>query len=443
MTRLRWIAIVYVVVGTYISSGFLKINLNEIALYLIATLLSLYNIVILLLLNHFKKADEIKSYQAVKRIVNLQISIDLILLTILLHFSGGIENPLVFYFIFHMIIASILLSTRDSYLQATFAVLLFSLLVLLEYEKIIKHYCLTGFVPVCLNNDKIYVLGTLFIFITALYITVYMANYISIKLKQAEQAYRQANIELEKKDQIKDEYVLRVTHDIKGHLSTIQGCLGIVRSKLGVKPANQDEDFIFRAHKRTSELNKFVKTLLRLTQIRLSNEFEMDFFSLRDVLQNAINSVKNKAQDKSIALNYMVDTSVDKIYGDSISIEEMITNLLLNAVKYTEEKGTVQLYAEDHKDCVLIDISDTGIGIPLEEQRKIFDEFYRASNAKACESDGTGLGLSIVKHIIERHGGDIQVESIQDHGTTFKIRLPVSRAYMKPLSKEQLELSIL
>ncbi|MEJ2649432.1 MAG: hypothetical protein P8016_13615, partial [Sedimentisphaerales bacterium] len=163
MTRLRWIAIVYVVVGTYISSGFLKINLNEIALYLIATLLSLYNIVILLLLNHFKKADEIKSYQAVKRIVNLQISIDLILLTILLHFSGGIENPLVFYFIFHMIIASILLSTRDSYLQATFAVLLFSLLVLLEYEKIIKHYCLTGFVPVCLNNDKIYVLGTLFI----------------------------------------------------------------------------------------------------------------------------------------------------------------------------------------------------------------------------------------------------------------------------------------
>ena len=343
-----------------------------------------------------------------------------------------------------MIIASILLSTRESYLQATFAVVLFSFLVLLEYKHIIlHHYCLTGFVPVCLNNDKIYVFGTLFIFITALYITVYMANYISIRLKQAEQAYRQANIKLEKKDQIKDEYVLRVTHDIKGHLSTIQGCLGIVVSKFVGKPSNQDEDFIFRAHRRTSELNKFIKTLLRLTQIRLSNKFEMDFFPLKDVLQNAIESVKSKAEDKSIILNHMVDSSVDKIYGDSVSIEEMITNLLLNAVKYTRKGGTVQLYAESHKDCVLIDISDTGIGIPAEEQSRIFDEFYRASNAKACESDGTGLGLSIVKHIIERHGGDIQVESIQDHGTTFKIRLPIGKVHVKSVSGEPLELSIL
>ena len=270
-----------------------------------------------------------------------------------------------------------------------------------------------------------------------------MANYISIRLKQAEHAYRQANIELEKKDQIKDEYVLRVTHDIKGHLSTIQGCLGIVVSKFVGKPSNQDEDFILRAHKRTSELNKFIKTLLRLTQIRLSNKFEMDFFSLRDVLQNAVDSVKNKAKDKSIILNYMVDPSIDKIYGDSISIEEMITNMLLNSIKYTKEEGTIQLYTEKHEDNVLIDISDTGIGIPQEEQSKIFDEFFRASNARACENDGTGLGLSIVKHIIERHGGDIQVESIQGHGTTFKIRLPISKTYMKSLSKEPLELSIL
>ena len=443
LTKLRWIAIVYVAVGTYISSNFLNINLNENALYLIAALLTLYNIAILLLLNHFEKAEIIKSYKAVKRIINLQICIDLVLLTILLHFSGGIENPLVFYFIFHMIIASILLSTHESYLQATFAVVLFSFLVLLEYKKIIPHYCLTGFVPVCLNNDKIYVFGTLFIFITSLYITVYMTNYISIRLKQAEHAYRQANIMLQKKDQIKDEYVLRVTHDIKGHLSTIQGCLGIVVSKFGVKPTNQDEDFISRAHKRTTELNKFIKTLLRLTQIRLSNKFEMNFFSLRDVLQNAIESVKNKAEDKSIILNYMVDSSVDKIYGDSVSIEEMIMNLLLNAVKYTEKGGTVQLYAENHKDCVLIDISDTGIGIPLEEQSKIFHEFYRASNARACESDGTGLGLSIVKHIIERHGGDIQVESIPDHGTTFKIRLPIGKTKIKSVSEEILELSII
>ena len=139
----------------------------------------------------------------------------------------------------------------------------------------------------------------------------------------------------------------------------------------------------------------------------------------------------------------MIDPSVGKIYGDSVSIEEMITNLLLNAIKYTGKGGTVQLYAEKHDENILVDISDTGIGIPKEEQIKIFDEFYRASNAKSFESDGTGLGLSIVKHIIDRHGGDIHVESIKDHGTTFKIRLPIAKAYKKSMSEEPLELSIL
>jgi len=122
LTKLRWIAIVYVAIGTHISSDYLKINMNEISLYLIAALLTIYNIVILLLLHHYKKFEKSKSSRAVKRIINLQICMDLILLTVLLHFSGGIENPLVFYFIFHMIISSILLPAHESYLQATFAV---------------------------------------------------------------------------------------------------------------------------------------------------------------------------------------------------------------------------------------------------------------------------------------------------------------------------------
>ena len=436
LTKLRWIAIVYVVVGTYISSNILAISLNEIALYIIAALLTFYNIAILILLNHFSKVNQKISYKAVKRIINLQICIDLFLLTVILHFSGGIENPLVFYFIFHMIIASILLSTRESYLQATFAVLLFSLLILLEHKGFLTHYCLTGFVPFCLQQDQIYVLGTLFVFVTALYLTVYMTNYISVRLKRAEHAYRQANVMLQEKDRIKDEYVLRVTHDIKGHLSTIQGCLGIIVNKLTGQPDDQKADLIKRAHRRSVELSNFVKALLRLTQMRLHNNFEMEFFSLRDVLLDAVNSVKNKANDKFITLNCNIDSSVDNIFGDKFSIEEMITNLLLNAIKYTKAGGTVELLAKNRENEVLIDISDTGIGIPPDEQDRIFDEFYRAANAKAVENDGTGLGLSIVKHIIERHGGSIRVESEQGHGTTFRLRIPLGCLKSNEISKD-------
>jgi signal transduction histidine kinase len=421
---LRWIAIVCVVAGTYLSSEILGIELQEFALYGIGMLLAVYNVIVLLLLKRFTKNDHDVPCPAVKKIINLQILADLSILALLLHFSGGIENPFVCYFIFHMIIASILLSVRESYLHATFAVLLFGLLVLLEYLQLIGHYCLKGFVIRCLHRDGLYVLGRFFVFATALYLVVYMASYIAVRLKRAEQAYREANTLLEKKDRIKDEYVLRVTHDIKGHLASIESCLSVVARRLVGPLGEQQADFIDRAHKRTKKVTHFVRTLLRLTKMRLDDKFETDVFSLRETIYSTIASVKNKAEDKSLALNCSVEESVDKIVGNQFSIEEMFSNLLLNAIKYTPEKGEINLSIKNGDDFVEVVVSDTGIGIPEEDVPRIFNEFYRADNARKVQREGTGLGLSIVRQIVDRHGGKISVESKQDQGTTFSLTLP-------------------
>ncbi len=554
LIKLRWIAIVCVGIGTYFSSNILAIELQDLALYSIAVLLALYNMTVLLLLNHITKVNRDISESAVKKIINFQICADLVLLTVILHFSGGIENPFVFYFIFHMIIASILLSVRESYLQATFAVLLFGLLLLSEYFQLIPHHCLKGFVEQCLNKDGVYILGTFFVFATSLYLVVYMTSYIATRLRQTEQALlasrdylgrilngmheglvvidrdytikdvngrfleqcgvardetvgskcyeishhadkpcsgpgkicpaiqvfdtaetvqvehthfnsdanpyfielnafplfatdgnveavvelshditerkrneqalREANLLLERKDRIKDEYVSRVTHDIKGHLASIQGCLAVVMDKAVERLDSHDADFIHRAYARAVKLTDFVKKLLRLTQMRLSNKMETKPFSFNDAMRNVVNTVKAKAEDKSIALSCNIAPSVGKIVGNQFSIEEMFTNLLLNSVKYTPENGTVEISAEDREGCVFVRITDTGIGIPIEEQGKVFDEFYRADNARRVERDGTGLGLSIVKHIIERHGGEIRIQSEECLGTTLTLRLP-------------------
>ncbi|MHC4352145.1 MAG: sensor histidine kinase [Planctomycetota bacterium] len=424
LAKLRWIAIVCVPVGTYVSSNFLDIALGDAALYTVASLLFAYNIAVRMLLDHAVETDEKLSLRTIKRIIHLQISADLILLTVLLHFSGGIENPLVFFFIFHMIIASILLSKRESYAQATFAVLLFGLLALLEHEQYIKHYCLTGFVPHCLQEKTLYVVGTFGVFTTAVLVAVYMANYIATRLKHTETAYRQANVMLQEKDRIKDEYVVRVTHDIKGHLGTIQGCLAVVVDRMVGKLDDQEADLVSRAHKRSIKLTNFVRALLRLTQMRMSNELQMADFSVAEALRNAAGAVRAKAEDKSITLNCDIDSSVKNIHGNQFSIEEMIANLLLNAIKYTPADGTITVKAGNHDDSVLVEISDTGIGIPKQEQDKVFDEFFRATNARRTERDGTGLGLSIVKYIVERHGGQISIESEEGCGTTFKLTLP-------------------
>jgi signal transduction histidine kinase len=167
-----------------------------------------------------------------------------------------------------------------------------------------------------------------------------------------------------------------------------------------------------------------VRELLDLTQMRLSGRLEMSVFSLPECISKAMGSVGSRAQEKSIQVSSDIDSSVGEIVGNEFSINEMVTNLLFNAVKYTPEKKTVRIDARDRGDRVEINVSDTGIGIPADEVASVFDEFFRASNAKKSERDGTGLGLSIVKQIVERHGGEISVQSEEGQGTTFTVILP-------------------
>jgi signal transduction histidine kinase len=249
-------------------------------------------------------------------------------------------------------------------------------------------------------------------------------NLFFIELQKQEKALRQANIKLTEKDRIKDEYVSRVTHDIKGHLAAIQSTLYVSASE-STGPLNEKQSkFMDKALKRTRQLTGFVKELLNLTQMRLSGRLEMKAFSLPDSISKALVSIANRAKEKSITVSSNVEPSVGEIVGNEFSINEMITNLLFNAVKYTPENKTVHLEAKSYDDNVRIDIIDTGIGIPAEELENVFDEFFRASNAQKNEKDGTGLGLSIVKQIIKQHGGNISVESREGQGTRFTVILP-------------------
>lgn len=430
LIKLRWIAIIGVAAATFFAHNIMGVSVQDIPLYGIAVVLVFHNVISLLLLKRILRTSTAGIVAWIKRIINLQISVDLVILTVLLHFSGGIESPIVIYFVFHMIIASILLSVWESYLQATLAVVLISLLAGLEYKGIIPHYCLEGFLTCNMHHGAFYVLGTVFILSSTLYLVVYMTSSISTQLRKQEEAYRLANLQLQQKDRIKDEYVLRLTHDIKAHLAAIQSCLGVLVKGLAGRLNDQQSDFVNRAHDRTRKLTVFARALLRLTQMRLSDKFEMDTFSLRDTIASAVEAVKTKAMDKNLKLDSNVEPSVDKAFGDQFSIEETITNLLLNSIKYTPAKGAVRVSAKDNGDALLIEIADTGIGIPQNELDKVFDEFFRASNARKVERDGTGLGLSIAKQTIQRHGGNIWAESQESAGTKISFTLP-----KQPLTK--------
>ncbi len=421
LIRLRWIAVASVFLTVFLSEHILEFSLPVVPLYAAAAGLGIYNLAFLLLLRSIRGRE---SFVILNRIANGQISLDLFSLVILIHFSGGIENPFLFYFIFHMIIASILLGRRASFLQATFAVLLFSVMVSLEYFAILPHYCLSKFIIQDQHHNFIYITGVASVFISTLYIAVYMATSISRRLKQREKVLEEANLQLEEKDRIKSEYVLRVSHGIKEHLSAIQGCLEPVAGGITGELNAKQFDLVQRAAQRTAKLMSFVVALLQITRIKLYKEMKMEYFSLKDSVLEAIDDTGSKAKAKNISVGFTVEPGVDKIRASREYVQETLTNLLVNSIKYTPPNGHIDVSVWDRGNMVLIEILDNGIGIPENELPRIFEEFYRASNAKETERDGTGLGLSIAKRVVEMHNGRIWVESEEGKGTKLSIELP-------------------
>ena len=425
LVRLRWLAATAVVLGTFVCAHILRLGVQEAALYTIAGLLFLYNTVVHHLLNRFTQMTSTQGRRSTKSIIDAQITIDLIILTVLLHFSGGPENPLVLFFLFHVIIASILLSVWESFLQATWAVSLFGVLLLLEGTGLAPHACLTGLVHHCRYEEKGYLAVTFACFAVAVYLIVYLASYIAVRLKRAEEVQREANRLLREKDRIKDEYVAHLTHDIKGHLAAIQSCLGVAATD---SLPRQAAEFVDRAYRRTKKLTAFVRMLLRLTRLKLDGNVEREVFCASDAVREAAEAVQPGAQEKSLRLECSGITVPGMICGNALAFKEAITNLLLNAIKYTPPHGTVSVRTEILDNTMRIEIADTGIGVPLEEQGRIFEEFFRASNAKQTEPEGDGLGLSLVKRVVEMHAGMIDFQSRLGSGTTFRIVLPLAPA---------------
>jgi|WetSurMetagenome_2_1015567.scaffolds.fasta_scaffold08230_4 signal transduction histidine kinase len=423
LIRLRWFAILGIFIAYYLAKHSLHITISDLPVYIIILLLILLNVLSISFLKYLQKSQIRKSLKNVKRIINFQISTDLIVLTVLLHYSGGVENPFIIYYIFHMIIGSIMLTTKESFVQTSFALLLLGSMTFLEYSGIIQHYPLQGFITSNMYNNLTYLACTGFIFISTSYFVVYITRTIIKQSEKHEAAYLLANAKLKQKDKIKNEYVMRITHDIKGHITAIQRCISVLNEKLTGPLNSQQEEFVNRAHKRIQILNKFISDLLSITNRKLLQKTEKKYFSLKNSIEEIIKMSENSVQEKNIGIIKNIEASVDNIYGEQSSIEEVLSNLIQNAIKYSPAGKNIFINVWDKQENVLIEVIDNGMGIPEYEIPLIFNEFYRASNVKTEIKDGTGLGLAISKYIVENHGGKIWVDSIENLGTTFYLLL--------------------
>ncbi len=426
LINLRWIASGAVFSIITISHLLLKVSLPLVPLYLGNLFLILVNAIFFFQERKFRfRKDGLEWTREALRFANFQITLDLLLLTYFIYFSGGLENPFLFCFVFHMVIASILLPQRDAYLQALGAVIFVGGMTLGEQAGLLPHYHLKGF----FEGRKCYLTrgssaGIFTVFSSTLFITVFLATSIVNKLREREEELSEANRKLQEQDRLKSQYVLSVSHDLQSSLSAIQSCLKVVLSNLTGEVSEKSREMISRAEQRSRYLLHFVRDLLNLSRIRASKELEKREVSLWELVKRVADYLRPRAKEKKISLKLENLTRNSTLLANPETMEELLMNLVVNAIKYTPWGGKVGIELREKGEFLQVVVWDTGIGIPPEDIPHIFEDFYRAENAIEMEKDGTGLGLSIVRQIVAAHGGDIWVDSELGKGTRFTILLP-------------------
>ena len=232
---------------------------------------------------------------------------------------------------------------------------------------------------------------------------------------------------LKQGEALKSEFVSMVAHEIKSPLNSILMQLQVVIDGLAGQVTDKQHEILTRSSDKIKSLTELATELLDIAKIEsgLINQ-EREVLNLSSLSREQLLFFRDRAREKSLQLDF--DPSPEKlcILGNRNNVEEVVANLISNAIRYTPEGGDIRVWTEEKDDLALLHVSDTGLGIPADEIPHIFDRFYRVKNEKTRFINGTGLGLAIVKQIVEAHHGSIQVKSDLDGGSRFTVRWPRS-----------------
>ena len=228
-------------------------------------------------------------------------------------------------------------------------------------------------------------------------------------------------------ENMQTDFVANVSHELKTPLTNIKSYTETLLDG-ALEDAEMSKRFLGIIDSEADRMNRLVKDLLQLSRMdngKSSRSFKES--NIIALLSGVVGKMEMAAENKHQQLNILYDRDADiRAMVDRDSFEQVILNVLSNAIKYTEDGGRIDVDAVEHGNSVRISVKDTGIGIPAEALPRIFDRFYRVDKARSRAMGGTGLGLAITKQIVEEHGGTIEAESREDDGTKFIITLPLA-----------------
>jgi len=227
-------------------------------------------------------------------------------------------------------------------------------------------------------------------------------------------------------DRLKSDFVSQVSHELRTPLTSIKGYIDNLKDGIAGKLKEKQIDYLNRMSKNADHLAILISDLLDVSRIE-SGKMPLipTTFSLQNLIEEVVKNLRPILDAKQLELLLNPFPGERGIQGDHDKLEQVITNLLVNAVKFTPPGGRITISLERNEKYVKASIRDTGIGIPAEKQSRIFERFYRVEPESSSKMNGTGLGLYIAKNIIEMHGGRIWVASEVGNGSEFSFTLPI------------------
>ncbi len=229
---------------------------------------------------------------------------------------------------------------------------------------------------------------------------------------------------LEKGDEYQKNFIANVSHDFRSPLTSIKGYLEAILD--GTVPPELQEKYLRLVISETERLNRLTQRLLLLNSLDQKESLTRSNFDINRVIKDTAASFEGTCKTRNIILDLTFSESITMVYADLGEIQQVLYNLIDNAIKFSNTDSTIFIQTTIKYEKVFVSVKDTGIGIPRDSQKKIWERFYKTDLSRGKDKKGTGLGLSIVKEIIQNHGETIDVISTEGVGTEFIFTLPRS-----------------
>jgi len=241
--------------------------------------------------------------------------------------------------------------------------------------------------------------------------------------KELEESYQR----LRDADNLKDEFMNIAAHELKTPLVPMMGYLSMLRDGSLGELTQEEKDSLKIISRNVDRLKKLIDDILDISKLESgAMKFEMRDAQIAEIIKNSVQDMRSYAEGKGLTIKAEIRPNLPPILGDKNRLMQVLTDLIDNAIKFTE-KGGIVIKAKREKDNILVRVKDTGIGISKENINRLFTKFYQIDSSLSRRYGGTGLGLAICKRIVEAHGGRIWIESELGKGSTFQFTLPVKK----------------